>query len=222
MKYQSAVTNSNSQRRPKRARTYVSPLRAEQAEQTRLRIIQAYGDEICNGASDDVTVQQVAARAGVSVPTLYRNFPSLDILGDAYWNWVEPQLATFATIDSADDLPTFTEHLFAQLAERPSLIKAMLETPSGRRLRDRSVRRRNEAFQRALAPLTKRMPERDALAVTAICKVLSSGYVLHLLNTDWGLDGQEAGRAAAWAMRVVIDALRKNPNPLKREKGSGK
>jgi AcrR family transcriptional regulator len=222
MTNQSTLTNTNSRRRPKTARTYVSPLRAEQAEQTRLRIIQAYGDEVCSGASDDVTVQQVAARAGVSVPTLYRNFPSLDVLGDAYWNWVEPQLAPFAAIESADDLPRFTEQLFAHLAERPSLLNAMIETRSGRRLRARSVVRRNQAFQRALAPLTRRMPERDALAVTAICKVLSSGYVLHLMNSDWGLDGREAGRIAAWAMRVVIDALRKNPNPLKREKGSGK
>jgi AcrR family transcriptional regulator len=222
MKHQSSITNVNSNGRRQRARAYVSPLRAEQAEQTRLRIIQAYGDEVCSGASDDVTVQQVAARAGVSVPTLYRNFPSLDVLGDAYWAWVEPQLGTFAKIESADDLPLFAERLFGRFAERPALIQAMLESRSGRRLRDRGVHRRNQVFQRALAPLTRRMPERDALAVTAILKILSSGYVWHLMRNDWGLDGPEAGRAVAWAMSVLIETVRRNPNPLKREKGSGK
>jgi AcrR family transcriptional regulator len=222
MKHKSSRINTNLVARRNGARAYVSPLRAEQAAQTRLRIIQAYGDEVCSGGSDDVTVQQVAARAGVSVPTLYRNFPSLDTLGDAYWAWVEPQLGTFANIEGADDLPPFTERLFEQFAEHPSLIQAMLVSRSGRRLRDRSVHRRNQVFQHALAPLTRRMPERDARAVTAICKVLSSGHVWQLMRKDWGLDGPEAGRAVAWAMRVLIDALRKNPNPLKQEKGSGR
>src|SRR6266481_5195773 len=98
MKHKSSRTNTNSAAPRHGARAYVSPLRAEQAAQTRLRIIQAYGDEVCTGGSDDITVQQVAARAGVSVPTLYRHFPSLDTLGDAYWEWVEPQFATFADI----------------------------------------------------------------------------------------------------------------------------
>jgi AcrR family transcriptional regulator len=220
MKHQLSHVHSNSRRR-KNSRVYVSPLRAEQAEQTRLRIIQAYGDEVCSGASDEVTVQQVAARAGVSVPTLYRNFPSLDALGDAYWAWVEPQLGTFAKIESADDLPPFAQGLFEQLAAREAMVRAMLVSRSGRRLRDRSVQRRNQAFQRALAPLTRRMSERDARAVTAMCKILSSGHVWLLMRDDWGLDASEAGRVVEWAMRVLIDAIRKNPNPLKREKGSG-
>jgi AcrR family transcriptional regulator len=222
MKHKSSRTKTNSVARRNGGRAYVSPLRAEQAAQTRLRIIQAYGDEVCSGAREEVTVQQVAARAGVSVPTLYRNFPSLDTLGDAYWAWVEPQLGTFSTIENADDLPVFAERLFGQFAERPALIRAMLESRSGRRLRDRSVHRRNQVFQRALAPLTRRMPERDAQAVTAVLKIASSGYVWHLMRNDWGLDGPEAGRAVAWAMRVLIDALRKHPNPLRREKGSGR
>jgi AcrR family transcriptional regulator len=205
-----------------KGRAYVSPLRAEQAAQTRVRIIQAFGDEVCSGASDDVTVQQVAARAGVSVPTLYRNFPSLDALGDEYWAWVEPQLGTFATIARADDLPSFAQGLFERLAARESMIRAMLVSRSGRRLRNRTVQRRNQAFQRALAPLTRRMPERDARAVVAVCKIISSGHVWLLMRDDWGLDGSEAGRAVAWALRVLIDALRKDPHPLKREKGSQK
>jgi hypothetical protein len=66
------------------------------------------------------------------------------------------------------------------------------------------------------------MPERDARAVVAVCKIISSGHVWLLMRDDWGLDGSEAGRAVAWALRVLIDALRKDPHPLKREKGSQK
>jgi AcrR family transcriptional regulator len=226
MKHKSTHRNTNSARPRRGVRAYASPLRVEQAAQTRLRIIQAYGDQIVQTYGDpasnnggDITVQQVAARAGVSVPTLYRNFPSLDALGDAFWTWVEPQLGTLASIESADDLAPFTERLFEQFAEHQSLIRAMLASRPGLRIRERSVQRRNQVFQRALAPLTRRMPERDARAVTAVCKVLSSGHVWQLMHEDWGLAGAEAGRTVAWAMRVLIDALRKDPNPLKQEKG---
>ena len=220
MKYQSTQRHTKRYRRRKGVRAYASPLRAEQAEQTRLRIIQAYGDEVCSGDGGDLTVQQVAARAGVSVPTLYRNFASLDALGDAYWAWVEPQIGAFDAIKGADDLPPFAEGVFRKFAEREPLIRAMLLTSAGRRLRDRSVHRRNREFQRALAPLTSRMPEREARAVTAVCKVLSSGHVWLLMHQDWGLDGAEAGRAVAWAMRVVVQALRKDPKPLTQQKGA--
>ena len=221
MRYQSTQVNTKSPRRRKGVRAYASALRAEQAEQTRLRIIQAYGDEVCGGGDDgDVTIQQVAARAGVSVPTLYRNFASLDALGDAFWAWVEPQIGSFDAIVSPDDLPPFAEAAFRQFAELEPLIRAMIATRSGRKLRERSVRRRNQAFQRSLAPLTRRMPERDARAVTAVCKVLSSGQVWLIMCDDWGLDGAEAGRAVAWAMRVLIQAVRNDSNPLKQEQRS--
>ena len=207
---------------PKSSKLFdAAPVRRWSApEQTRLRIIQAYGDEISRGDDGDLTVQRVAARAGVSVPTLYRNFASLDALGDAYWAWVEPQIGTFDSIKNADDLPSFAEGVFRRFAEHESLIRAMFASRSGRRLRDRTVGRRNQEFQRALAPLTKRMPEREALAVTALCKIMSGGYVWMLMHKDWGLDGAESGRAVAWAMRVLIQALRDNPKPFAQQKGS--
>src|SRR4051812_6104142 len=219
MKHQSSLNNAKPGRAGRSARRYASPLRAEQAEQTRLRIIQAYGREVCSGVSDDVTAQQIAVRAGVSVPTLYRNFASLDVLADAYWAWVEPQIGNFSSIRVADDLPTFTEGVFKEFAARQSLIRAMLLTRSGRRLRNRTVHKRNQEFQRAVAPLTRRMPEREALAVTAVFKVLNSGSVWQMMHEDWGLDGHEAGQAVGWAMRVLIDALRKNPKPFAQQKG---
>lgn len=220
MIHQSKETNTKSAHTRKRARVYTSPLRAEQAEQTRLRIVQAYGDEICACENGDVTVQQVAARAGVSVPTLYRNFTNLDELGDAFWAWIEPQFGVLAEVKTADDLPAFVEGLHRQFGARAPLIRAMALTAPGRRLRMRTLPRRNQMVQNVLAPLTKQMQERDARAVAAVCKVLGSGQVWQMMHEEWGLDSEETARAAAWAVRALIDSLRKNPNPLKQEKGS--
>ena len=222
MKYQSTARNTKSAAgRRSASRTYVSPLRVEQAAETRRRIIQAYGDEVCGGDAGDVTVQRVAARAGVSVPTLYRNFPGLDELGDAFWSSIEPEIGSYEALKTSDDLAAFTQNIMQQFAEHEPLVRAMLTTEAGRQLRAHTVRHRNQAYQRVLAPLTRKMSDRDARAITAVFKIFSSGHVWHLLHDDWGLDGSEAGRAAAWATRVLIDALRKDPRPLEkmREKG---
>ena len=218
MKHQSRLSNTNSRRPRRSARSYASPLRAEQAAETRRRIIQAYGDEVCGLTDGELTVQNVAARAGVSVPTVYRNFASLDVLGDAFWDTMESQLGSLDAIKSADDLAPYTERLF-KLFEGLPVLRAMLWTRAGRRLRNRTVRRRNETFARVLAPLTRRMPEREARAVTAMLKVISSGHTWDLLHSDWGLSGAEAGQAASWALGTLVDALRKNPTPFTARKG---
>lgn len=198
-------------RRKKAVRTYSSPLREEQAEQTRLRIMQAYGDEICQGDQGEITMRQVAERAKVAVPTLYRNFTSIDELSDAYWAWFEPKLGAFADIAEADDLPGFTAGLFERFSAFASQLKALNESRAGRRTRNRSVPRRNQIFRQKLAPVVKGMSEREALGATAVCKVLSSGFVWQILTEEWGLDGKEAGQAVAWAMRTLIQTLRQNP-----------
>src|SRR4051812_30877371 len=133
MSHQSTTRNTKKSGARKAARSYESPLRAEQAEQTRLRIIKAYGDEVCSlDEGGEVTIRQIAARAGVSVPTLYRNFASVDELGDAFWAWFEPQIVPAGIVEGPDDLPPFAEGLFKHFAQMGPLIRAMGLTASGR------------------------------------------------------------------------------------------
>ena len=35
------------------------------------------------------------------------------------------------------------------------------------------------------------------------------------MKDQWGLDGEEAGEAAAWAVGVLLDELSRNPNSIK-------
>src|SRR5260370_22862699 len=69
------------------ARTYVSKLRAEQAEATRLRIIEAVAAVLGRDLSE-FTMPSVAAEAGVSVATVQRIFPTkrdlLEVLARHY------------------------------------------------------------------------------------------------------------------------------------------
>src|SRR5262245_33666221 len=132
MKHKYTSRNTKSSSRAPRVRAYDSSLRDEQAAQTRQRIIDAFGDDVSGPEGDDITVQRVAARARGSVPTLYRAFTSLDQVGLACWEFIQPQLAALETIETADDLPLYVEGLFKRLAMRGPFLQAMLTTSTGR------------------------------------------------------------------------------------------
>ena len=57
----------------KAERPYSSKLRAEQAEETQARILEAALRVMAGGAAS-VSIPAVAREAGVSVPTVYRHF----------------------------------------------------------------------------------------------------------------------------------------------------
>jgi hypothetical protein len=41
------------------------------------------------------------------------------------------------------------------------------------------------------------------------------------MSDQWGLDGVESGKAAAWAVRVLTDELRRNPESIKEAEDDG-
>ena len=53
---------------------------------------------------------------------------------------------------------------------------------------------------------------RRALAVVYL---LVSAPAWQAMRDQWGLEGEESGKAAAWAVRVLTDELRRNPASIK-------
>ena len=73
------------------SRPYRSPLRAEQALQTRDRVVRAAVDLLDETGVVDLAMGDVATRAGVSLRTVYRNFASRDDLLDGVVTWINEQ-----------------------------------------------------------------------------------------------------------------------------------
>ena len=48
----------------------------------------------------------------------------------------------------------------------------------------------------------------------AVVHLFYSGVSWQTMRDLWGLSGVEAGRAAAWGMRVILAELRRNPKSL--------
>lgn len=75
----------------KKSRTYHMSARAGAVEETRERILQAAYALLLIEQYDDVTLERVAERAGVSKQTLIRQFGSKDQLAYAVVDWQRPQ-----------------------------------------------------------------------------------------------------------------------------------
>src|SRR6266508_715980 len=125
-------------------RPYESPLRAEQMEQTRLRILEATTEVVADPASEEVTIPLVAKRARVSRRTVYRHFATREALFDAWAECVDERLRIHlhSYPESAEQLAPFARDLYRSYDESASLVRAMLTSRAARAVRERTRRRR--------------------------------------------------------------------------------
>jgi AcrR family transcriptional regulator len=204
----------------KAARAYTSPLRAEQLEQTRLRILRAVTELLADPGTEEVTIPLVARRARVSLRTVYRHFPAREALFDAWADWIDESMSIslHSYPERADRLAEFASELYRSYDESEPLVKAMLNSKAARGVRERTRRRRQRAFQRAMGELTDDLEPKERLRALAVVYLLVSAPAWQAMSDQWGLDGTEAGKAAAWAVRVLTDELRSNPDSIKDSK----
>jgi AcrR family transcriptional regulator len=199
------------------ARPYESPLRAEQMEQTRLRILEALTDLVADFTTEEVTIPLVARRARVALRTVYRHFPTRDALFDAWGDWVERtldvRLHTYPK--TVDELGEFAEDLYRSYDQNQALIRAMLNSRAARGARERTRRRRKRSFESAMRELTAGLGPAERMRALAVVYLLVSAPAWQAMRDQWALDGTEAAKAAAWAVRVLVDELRRNPDSIK-------
>lgn len=199
-------------------RRYESRLRQEQAEQTRQRILEAVTAAVADPTVEEVTVPLVAERARVSLRTVYRHFPTRDALFDAWSDWAGGTLRIHlhSYPARAEDLVAFVPGLYRSYDENEALLTAMLTSKAARDVRVRSRRRRQRSFERAMSGLTAGLSPTERLRALAVVYLLVSAPGWQAMRDQWRLDGAEAGEAAAWAVEVLLDELRRNPDSIKR------
>lgn len=204
------------------ARAYTSPLRAEQMEQTRLRILEAVTDLFGEPAAEEVTIPAVARAARVSLRTVYRYFPTREALIDAWAEWVDENLRIHlhSYPGDADRLPEFVHDLYRSYDENEALVKAMLGATAARAVRARTRRRRQRDFARAMDELLGGLESEERRRALAPVYLLVSAPGWQAMKEQWALDGEEAADAAAWAVRVLLDDLRRNPESIKDKGGA--
>lgn len=196
---------------------YDSPLRAEQQELTRQRILESVVEELESRRPEELSFASIADRARVSERTVYRHFPTKEALMDTFWQWwvTGPFGVPTDVPVTPDELPAYFERLYAAFEKHEQVSRALVFSPSGRELRDRSRGGRLKMIEATLESVTKKLEPGDRKLVLAVFQLLMSISTWQTLRDFRKLTGSEAAKAVAWASRVLIAELRTNPKNLK-------
>lgn len=200
-------------------RNYRSPLRREQAEQTRERILDAVVEELSEGGLHTFSVAAAARRAGVAERTVYRHFPDLDAL-------IEGLDSRFAALnlpgepEGPEELAVVPSRLFAVFDAHEDLVRARLQTDLGQEVRRRERLKRARWLEGVLDEATGHLSSAGRRRVTAVVHHLLSSESWRMMKDEFGLDAAESGRSVGWAVGLIVAALRAGDSRVEGPPGS--
>ena len=192
--------------------TYSSPLRDEQKQRTHERILEAAAEQLLEEGLEELSLPRAAKRACVSVPTVYRHFPTPEALMRELTEWVGRRTNIDGVPENIDEFTEWVPRLFAYWDENEALIRARLLSRVHRQLHRDAGRRKDEAIEKAMGDVTAHLDPLDARR--ACVRLLVSGAAWEMMRDSWGLTGEQAGEGLAWAINVLVAELRRNPNSM--------
>jgi len=179
--------------------------------------MEAVAGELAERGLVDLSIPDVATRAGVSQRTVYNYYNSKEGLVAAFEVWAEERLEDLGGRQVEKDLPAMADaievnfRLFSEMGDVSTAL-ARISAAGGfgapqLEATSRMQRARTEAVSRGVERDYGDLDFAQAAAVTAIIRQIMSFDTWHRLTDDFGIGGVEAGRTAAWVYRLVLDAL---------------
>jgi AcrR family transcriptional regulator len=192
-------------------RRYESPVRRQQALDTRERIIAA-GCKILRTSSirdwRALTMRGVAEEAGVNERTVYRNFGNERGLRDAVMHRLEQKAGIELEGMRLDDVADIAARIFAHVSSYPVRPKPPLDPT----LTDANLRQRN-ALLSALADGTPEWSDSERTSAAALLDALWSVATYERFVSDWEMNREQAIGTVTWAIGLVEDAIRRGQRP---------
>jgi len=185
-------------------------LRDQHAAVTRTRILSAVRELLEEGDAEELTMPAVAAASDVSLRTIYRYYPTREELLEAAGRWIGDELLGHPYPATLDEMADRFEEGAPDFDEHPGLVRAMALSQLGRRIRGYRRRERLEALARALRDELPGLPEDELRRAEAVIAYLHNILAYTTLREENGLSGEEIGRAIGWAIRALVEDLRRN------------
>ena len=188
-------------------RAYGSPLRAQQAEETRERILDATVRVMAAGLAS-LSIPAVAREAGVSVPTIYRHFGTKhELLAAVY-----PHIALRAGLNqvapprSIDELRDGMHAHFDRLESLDELARAAMASPGSDEARRISMPDRLAMFRQLPDSIVPRLAEVDRERIARLLVILTASSALRMWRDHFGATVDEAADDVDWLVRAAIAA----------------
>jgi AcrR family transcriptional regulator len=189
------------------ARTYRSELRAQQAEGTQARILEATVSVMARGVAS-VSIPAVAREAGVSVPTVYRHFRTKrDLLAAVF-----PHVVRRAGLDelvpprSIDELGRGVRALFERIDSAGDLARAAAASPAAEEVRRVDMPARLEMSRRLADSIVPKLTPGDRDRIARLLTILISASALRVWRDHLGSTVEEAAKDIDWVISAAIAA----------------
>ena len=145
----------------RKTRSYKSSLRDERAEQTRARILDGLVRVMARDGIAELSIPLVAKESGVSVPSVYRYFPTKRDLITALDEYAHKKgsftLDEFGPMDTPDDLANIIPLTFKRREAIESTLSAAMNSRLGYTIRHQEFVERAKHFSKALQPVAKEL-----------------------------------------------------------------
>ena len=189
------------------ARAYRSDLRAQQAEETRARILDAALRVMARGLAS-VSIPAVAREAGVSVPTVYRHFGTKADLLTALYPHVVRRSGGDVMVDprSLDELRDGVRGIFGRLDTLGDLARAALASPAAEEARRVTMPHRVERIRRIADSIVPTVADEDRARIARLLAILTSSSALRMWRDHLGSSVDEAADDVDWMVRAAIAA----------------
>ncbi|MFN7937791.1 MAG: TetR/AcrR family transcriptional regulator [Bryobacteraceae bacterium] len=183
-------------------------LQEKRTAATREHILNAAFERLVEHPDEPFSHEVVAKAAGVGARTVYRYFPAQADFYEALWLRLRKESGTVFPRAEAEIVPSLGES-YRAFDENERLVRAMLESPAGARVRARGAEEGRACFEQSLKDLLKGRSASERRQIRAVFQGLHSGMFWQMLKDRGELSGTEAIAAVSWAAGVLLDALRR-------------
>jgi AcrR family transcriptional regulator len=202
------ITNVKRANRPTRA--YDSELRAEQADATRRKILDALVRTMGRGVAG-LSIPAVAREAGVSVPTVYRHFKSKAALVAALSTHLVGRTGLMdPSMLEGSDLPAIVHEMFRRNAGMDAEVRAALASELGQEARRRMMPQRVALARKTIAERVGGLTGDDLDRFTRVFLILTSSATMRAYKDYLGMDASQAAKDVAWAVEVFQRSMRRS------------
>jgi AcrR family transcriptional regulator len=197
-------------------RAYDSPVRRQQAADTRARIVAA-GVEVVHASPvwdwRSVTVPAVAERAGVDPRTVYRHFPSVGELHEAVVQALVEESGAVLEGMRLEDVRAAVAQVFGYVSSFPIAPRAEHDPT----LAAMDQRRRDAALG-AVTGAAPKWSDVDRRTAAGLIDVLWSVVSYERLVVEWGLDPDQAADGVGWLVDLLEQAIRDDRPPSRSDR----
>lgn len=192
-------------------------LREQQAAAARQRILEAVAKLLDEAEVDDLTMPHVAEASGISLRTVYRYYPTREKLLEAAGRWIGAELLGQGYPQSLDDIADTFEDGCRQFARHPGLVRALAVSQVGREVRARRRGERLDAIRDALRTEVGDLSAEELRQAEAVLAYLHNMLAFTTLREEHGLAADEIAAALGWAIRTLVDDLRRRQRKQRRK-----